>query len=65
MSLRAFHLLFIALSAALALFMSAWATGQYRMGAGPGYAAVALASLLGAGALTVYGSAFRRKTQNL
>jgi hypothetical protein len=48
MSLRSFHLLFIAMSALLALFMSAWATGQYRMGEGAGYAAVAFACLCGA-----------------
>ena len=30
MSLRAFHLLFIALSVVLAAFVAAWATGQYR-----------------------------------
>jgi hypothetical protein len=65
MSLRAFHLLFIALSAALGLFMSAWATGQYRTGAGSAYIAVAASALLGAGALAVYGSAFRRKTRHL
>jgi hypothetical protein len=63
MSLRAFHLLFIALSAALALFMSAWATSQYQMGAGSVYLVVAVAALLGAGGLAVYGSAFRRKTR--
>ena len=30
MSLRAFHLLFIALSVVLAAFFAAWAVGQYR-----------------------------------
>ena len=33
MSLRAFHLLFIALSVVLAAFCAAWAVGQYRAGA--------------------------------
>ena len=31
MSLRAFHLLFIALSVVLAAFFAAWAIGQYRV----------------------------------
>ena len=53
------------MSALLSLFMCAWATGQYRMGAGTGYATTAVASLLAAGGLVVYGSKFRQKTQNL
>ena len=44
MSLRAFHLLFIALSVVLAAFFAAWATGQYRVEHQIGYAAAALAS---------------------
>ena len=33
MSLRAFHLLFIALSIVLAAFLAAWAMGQYQASA--------------------------------
>jgi len=65
MSLRAFHLLFIALSVVLAAFFAAWATGQYRVEHEIGYAAAALLGLVSAGALAVYGAAFQRKTRNL
>lgn len=63
MSLRAFHLFFIALSVVLAVFMAAWASGQYQVGAGPGYVAAGVASLLAAAGLVVYGVAFQRKTR--
>jgi FlaG/FlaF family flagellin (archaellin) len=65
MSLRAFHLLFIALSVVLAAFVAAWAFGQYRVEHDSGYAVAALASLASGGALAVYGAAFQRKTRNL
>jgi cytochrome b len=65
MSLRQFHLLFIALSVVLAAFFAAWAGGQYREEHQIGYVVEALISLaLGAG-LAAYGTAFRRKTRNL
>jgi hypothetical protein len=65
MSLRAFHLLFIALSVVLAAFVAAWAYGQYRTAHEVGYVVAALASLFSGGALAVYGAAFQRKTRNL
>ena len=65
MSLRAFHLLFIALSAALAGFVAAWAAGQYRVGHDPAYAVASAASIASAAALAVYGRMFQRKTKNL
>ena len=65
MSLRAFHLLFIALSVALAAFFAAWATGQYRAGHEVGYAVTGGVSILTAAGLAVYGAAFQRKTRNL
>ena len=65
MSLRSFHLLFIALSVVLAAFFAAWATGQYRVEHEIGYAAAALLGLVSAGALAVDGAAFQRKTRNL
>ena len=65
MSLRAFHLLFIALSVVLAAFFAAWAFGEYRSQQDLSYAATAVASL-GAGiGLAVYGAAFQRKTKSL
>ena len=65
MSLKAFHLFFIALSIALTVFFAAWATGEYRVEHGAGYLVTAAGSLLATGALAVYGAAFRRKTRNM
>ena len=65
MSLRAFHLLFIALSTILAAFFAAWAMGQYRVVHETGYAVAAVVSLVGAGGLAAYGTAFQRKTKHL
>ena len=65
MSLRAFHLLFIALSVALAAFFAAWAAGQYRSEHEVGYAVTAGGAMLAAAALAVYGASFQRKTRNL
>ena len=65
MSLRAFHLVFIALSVVLAAFVAAWAAGQYRVEHQGGYIVVGAVSLAAAGVLVVYGAAFQRKTKNL
>jgi len=65
MSLRAFHLLFIALSVALCGFVAAWATGQYRAGHDAAYAAAAAGSIAAAAGLAAYGRLFQRKTRNL
>jgi hypothetical protein len=65
MSLRAFHLLFIALSVVLAAFCAAWAVGQYRVGHDAAFMAGAALSVIAAGGLAVYGAAFQRKTKSL
>ncbi len=65
MSLKAFHLFFITLSAVLAAFCAAWAVTQYRLDPTASYAAGATVSVLCAGGLAVYGAMFRRKTRNL
>jgi hypothetical protein len=65
MSLRAFHLLFIALSIVLAAFVAAWALGQYRSGQSGGYLLAGAGSLASAAALAVYAGAFQRKTKGL
>jgi len=65
MSLRAFHLLFIALSIALTAFFTAWAAGMYRASSETGYAIAAVASLAAGAALAIYAAAFQRKTRNL
>ena len=65
MSLRAFHLFFIALSVVLAGFCAAWAAGQYRAGHQMEYAIGVIASVAAGAALVVYGAAFQRKTRQL
>jgi hypothetical protein len=64
-SLRAFHLLFIALSVVLTAFFAAWAVGQYRAEQTFGYVLTAVASLAAGVALAVYGVAFQKKTKRL
>jgi hypothetical protein len=63
MSLRAFHLVFIALSIVLAAFLAAWAAGEYRMRGEAVYLVAAAASLASAAALALYAGAFQRKTK--
>jgi len=65
MSLRAFHLLFIALSVVLTAFFAAWAAGQYQAAHGTGYAAAGIGSLAAGVGLAVYGAKFQRKTRHL
>ena len=65
MSLRAFHLLFIALSVVLTAFFAAWAFGQYRAEHVAGYALTTVGSLAAGVGLAVYGAAFQKKTRNL
>lgn len=65
MSLRTFHLVFIALSVILTAFVAAWAAGQYRLEHGAGYAVAGTAALATGAALAVYGAAFQRKTRHL
>jgi len=65
MSLRAFHLFFIALSAIMAAFCSAWAFSQYRLDHQLVYGAGAAASAVSVAGLAMYGRAFQRKTRNL
>ena len=65
MSLRMFHLFFIALSVVLAAFFAAWATGQYRLEHEVVYAIAGLGGLAACVGLAFYGAAFQRKTRNL
>ena len=65
MSLRAFHLFFISLSAVMAAFCSAWAFSQYRVGHELVYVAGAALSAVSVAGLAFYGAAFQRKTRNL
>ena len=64
MSLRAFHLLFIALSIVLAAFVAAWAVGSTASVIDAGYVAAARRARSRAPSGSgVYGAAFQRKTK--
>lgn len=65
MSLRAFHLFFIAISTILAAFVAAWAAQQYQTTHAGGYAAAATGALASGIAMAVYGALFQRKTRRL
>ena len=65
MSLKAFHLFFIALSVVLSAFVAAWAMGQYRVAHEATYIAMALLSGAAGAALVVYGAMFQRKARRL
>jgi hypothetical protein len=65
MSLRLFHLFFIAVSVVLAAFCAAWATGMYRTAHDMTYLAGGITSALAGAGLIAYGAAFQRKTRRL
>jgi hypothetical protein len=65
MSLRAFHLFFIALSVVLAAFCGAWALDQYQAAHQVSYVLAGAACFAGGLGLAAYGAAFQRKTRNL
>ena len=65
MTLRMFHLFFIAVSVILAAFCAAWAVGQYRAMPDAVFIVTAVGSIVGALGLAMYGTAFQRKTRNL
>jgi hypothetical protein len=65
MSLRAFHLFFIAMSVVMSAFVAAWAVGEYRTAHDVTYAIGGALSLASGVGLAVYGAAFQRKTRHL
>ena len=65
MSLRAFHLVFIAVSVMLAAFVAAWAGQQYQADHALSYAVTGVAALASGVGLAFYGAAFQRKTKGL
>jgi uncharacterized membrane protein len=65
MSLRAFHLLFIALSVVLTAFFAAWAVGQYQAAHNAIYVLACIGSLALGIALAFYGAMFQRKTRRI
>ena len=66
MSLRGFHILFIAASIGLALMMAVWGGVTFGTARGTGWHLVTAAgSLLTAGLLSVYAVRFVRKTREM
>jgi hypothetical protein len=65
MSLKMFHLVFIAVSVILAAFVAAWAGQQYTVASDLTYAVTAFAALASGIGLGFYGAAFQRKTKQL
>lgn len=66
MSLKAFHLLFISLSVALAVIFGLWALDSYRGAAGgPIDLVTAVASLASAAGLIWYETLFLKKARKL
>jgi hypothetical protein len=65
MSLKAFHLFFIGLSAILAAFFAAWSVQQYQVAHELSYVAAGALGVATAGSLVVYGAAFQKKTRGM
>jgi hypothetical protein len=65
MSLRAFHLFFIAVSTILAAFVAAWAAQQYQTTHAVSAALTSAGALASGVGMAIYGAMFQRKTRNL
>jgi len=65
MSLKAFHMFFIGLSAILGAFFAAWSVQQYQVAHEFSYLATCALGVATAGSLVVYGAAFQRKTRGM
>jgi hypothetical protein len=65
MSLKTFHLFFIAVCVVLAAFVAAWAGQQYRTVSGVGYVITAVAALASGAGLALYGAKFQKKMRRI
>jgi len=65
MSLKTFHLLFVACAALLALGFAAWSLDAYASGRGGGMLAAAVGGALAGAALVVYGIRVRTKLKGI
>ena len=65
MSLRFFHVLFIACSTLMALVVGIWAIDAYRTDGSATWLALAVLSFVGGGLLVVYSNRFLQKTRKL
>jgi len=65
MSLKAFHVVFIAASMMLCFGLSAWAFGNYRADGQSTDLMYSVGALMASAALVVYGRFFLRKLKNI
>ena len=65
MSLKALHVVFITVSTLLAAGFGFWAFGLYQAGSGGGYLITAVASVLVAVGLVIYGRWFLNKLKDV
>lgn len=65
MSLKAFHIFFVAASVGLCLLMAGWAYGNYRANGAVGDLLWLIGSFFGALLLVVYGKYFLTKLRNI
>jgi hypothetical protein len=65
MSLKAFHLLLIGLSAILAAFFAAWSIGQYQVAHQFSYVAACALGVATAGSRVMYAIGFQKKTRGM
>lgn len=65
MSLKAFHIFFIALSIVLSLGLGGWGVSRYLVGDGTGPLALGILFFLTGFALLVYGRSFLRKMREI
>ena len=65
MSLKAFHIVFIVASSALAFGFGAWALHEYRIGGEKSLEILGIGSLVVGAALIVYGKYFLKKLKHI
>lgn len=65
MSLKAFHVVFVAASVGLMLLLGGWCLGNYREGGGASQLGYAVLAFAAAGGLVVYGRYFLRKLKDI
>jgi hypothetical protein len=65
MSLKFFHIVFIAVSTLLCLVVGMWALGAYRADGSTTWIALAASAFVGGGLLVVYGTRFLQKFRKL
>jgi len=65
MSLKAFHIFFVCISTLLALGFACWAISEYRVTQETALLVCGIGSVVGAGAMVVYGRWFLKKLRGV